>query len=197
MENRDIPAAGERYRHFKNGLYQIVTIARHSETGEQMVVYQALYGDFGVYVRPLEMFMSEVEHGKYPQAAQKYRFEKVAAVRQVNADTAEAAVKTDSRTDREDVIREQPQPVMPEYETVQEMPRNNAHEMLMEFLDADTYAQKLNILRGMKKHIDNKTIHDMAVSLDIVLNEKSLEEQIGDIENCLKTYARFECNRLR
>lgn len=192
MEKRGVPAAGERYLHFKNKLYQIVAIARHSETGEQMVVYQALYGDFGVYVRPLEMFMSEVDHEKYPQASQKYRFEKVTAD---SRDHGAFAADTDpgSRTPKE--AREQPQKV-PE-EGVPSAPQNPAHDLLMEFLDADTYAQKLNILRGMKKQIDNKTIHDMAVSLDIVLNEKPLEEQIGDIENCLKTYARFECNRLR
>jgi len=68
---------GRTYRHFKGKAYRVLALAEHSETGEAYVVYQALYGEGKTYVRPYGMFASEVDREKYPDVAQRYRFELV------------------------------------------------------------------------------------------------------------------------
>lgn len=75
--NRALPSAGEIWIHFKEKQYRIITLAEDAKTGESYVVYQALYGSYGHYLRPLAMFMSEVDHQKYPDCQRTWRFEKL------------------------------------------------------------------------------------------------------------------------
>ena len=81
LTRRPIPEPNEIYRHFKGNYYKIIAVGHHSETGEQMVVYydtsKKVSSPSNPCIRPLDMFMSEVDHNKYPDVIQKYRFEKV------------------------------------------------------------------------------------------------------------------------
>lgn len=174
MERR--PKAGEIYRHFKNKLYQIVTIATHSETKEELVIYQALYGDFGVYARPLSMFVSEVDHLKYPQVQQKYRFE---LVEKAQADSNEAE---SNEADSNEAAADEPQ----------------VEPKLMEFLEAESFEEKYNILVSMRDEVTDSMIDTMAVVMDVVIPEGSIEKRYEDLKYTIRTRQQYEfANRLR
>ena len=71
---------GYKYRHFKGGLYIVTNIAIHSESAEPMVIYRSAFDETLVWCRPLSMFLSEVDHDKYPDVKQKMRFERLEKV---------------------------------------------------------------------------------------------------------------------
>lgn len=77
LNGRHMPKPYEVYKHFKGNLYVVLNVARHTETNELLVVYAATKEMQRIYARPLEMFMREVDHEKYPEVKQKYRFESI------------------------------------------------------------------------------------------------------------------------
>ena len=64
------------YRHFKGNFYKVLMVAKHTETEEMMVIYQAMYGERTIWCRPLKDFISKVDKTKYPDCKQEYRFER-------------------------------------------------------------------------------------------------------------------------
>lgn len=189
-----MPKSGELYRHFKNKLYQIVTIATHSETREKMVIYQALYGDYEVYVRPLEMFISEVDHVKYPDVKQKYRFEKVE--REELAKVAEIAKGAEvSPTAQARVGMTQLEKSIYVKEEAQQ--ESGVNPKLIAFLDADDMEKKYDILLTMRNEIDDQLINNMAVTLDVVIPDGDVQKRYEQLKNCVKTKQRYEIDRMR
>ena len=176
-----VPKPHEIYRHFKGKLYQIVTIAEHSETGEQLVIYQALYGDFKTYARPLAMFVSPVDKEKYPDATQEYRFELQGEQRERSAVTEGAGEKEMAK----------------ESQQTENTETADLDPMLVQFLDADTYEERLNILAGVHHRITDDMITTMAVACDVEVAEGELEERYAALKTCLITLEKYECNRLR
>lgn len=212
-----IPKPHEIYKHFKGNLYQVVTIAEHSETGEQLVIYQALYGDFKTYARPLAMFTGEVDRQKYPEVTQRFRFELQGAEADRQIREAEAAGVAQSAVTQTTATASQPaaaqatpivaqniavqttattsQPAAPFSPTEDEEP--DLDPLVLEFLDAESYEEKLNILAGLHHRITNEMITTMAISCDIEVNDGEPEERYEELKNCLLTMEKFECNRLR
>lgn len=175
------PKPGEFYRHFKGKLYQILAVAKHSETMELMVVYQALYGSYEVYVRPYEMFLSRVDRAKYPDVTQRFRFE------QVQPEQLQEA-KQVLQSEREKNVQEQ---------GVSD-PVNEVCEELLLFLDARTYVEKQKILDQIKSKIDERTLIGIEISLDLGdTSNRSIEERLAFIQNTLSIRARYETIRLR
>lgn len=191
-----VPQCGDIYRHFKNKLYQIVTVAKHSETGEKLVIYQALYGDFGTYARPLEMFVSEVDHEKYPQVTQKYRFEKVDTTTEKQESDVTAGCVKPEKFGQQD-IPAQSREIHAVEQTTDSTENGGVNPKLMEFLDTDDFEEKYNILVSMRDTITDRLINDMAVVLDVVIPEGELDERYEALKMCVRTRQRYETVRLR
>lgn len=179
-----IPQADHIYRHFKGKLYRIVTIAEHSETGEQMVVYQALYGEYKVYTRPLVMFMEPVDTVKYPDADQKMRFEPVEEM--VFLDKQKQENEESSQKQSADIQRK-----------VSTTPAEPGIDPLLEaYLDTDSYRERLNILHCLHHRITDNMINTMAVVMDLEIPEGDIETRYEALHSCLMTREKYECNRL-
>lgn len=187
-----IPQPHEIYRHFKGNTYQIVTLAEHSETRDMLVVYQAMYGDYKIYARPLSGFLEKVDKAKYPEASQEYRFEPLCGTAgrmpeivpelsaapsgQVSEVTEQAALSP-SDSEQEQIL--------------------NLDPLVLEFLDAGTYEDRLNILTALHHRITEDMINVMALATDIEIKPGDVEERYAELRSCLLKLEKFECNRLR
>lgn len=209
---------GDFYRHFKGKIYQIRELAKHSETGEDMVVYQGMYPPFQVWVRPLSMFLDSVDHEKYPECRQQYRFEEVVfqntlqqdVIQERGADSrinATSSQKTDQeivpKTEqsvsisdqelRKILINDQGEKLLTGRMTDEEIARRG----FLALLDADTYREKRQILVGLRGYLNELYLNNLAAALDIVLEEGSSQEHYDTLLHCLETYEKYEGGRLR
>lgn len=209
-----IPRPQEIYKHFKGNLYQIITVAEHSETGEKLVIYQALYGDFKIYARELGMFTSKVDRSKYPNATQEYRFELQSAqagqsatqnmqlgqaatqnvqASQWSTQSARASWQPQQGTQ---VVRAS-QPVTVSVMNQVTEAEANLDPLILEFLDADDYEAKLNVLAALHHRITDDMITIMAVASDVEVEEGNLEDRYAQLKNCLLTLEKYESSRMR
>ncbi len=165
---RELPREGKLYRHFKGTLYRVICIARDSETLEEMVVYEDTGDTSKKYVRRLAEFMSETDHGKYPEVTQKYRFEE--------EDPGDEGVRISETKDLSD---------------------GEVPEELMSFLDAEDFEAKLDVLERIRGKLTEDMVSAIAMSLDTEVREGSLEDKYAEIRDYLLTTIRYEGARLR
>lgn len=168
---------GGFYRHFKDKLYQVKGTAIHSETKEKMVIYQGLYGSYEMYVRPYDMFLSEVDHIKYPDVVQKYRFEliDIKTGKSLEADYEENNQNMESEKSEE----------------------SEQDSKLIRFLDAYDYKEKLDILTSMRGELNDGLIDIMAESIEVAVPEGDITDRYNSLRKCLMAHTKYEGLRLR
>lgn len=215
------PRPQEIYRHFKGRLYQVLTLARHSETGEVLVVYQALYGDYAVFARPLSMFCSAVDAVKYPGAMQKERFQlwkgseeahalfagesPVTGSRETRAKQSEEDRQTRGKQPEEDrqtramqsdgIFSQKEKPAEPSVQAAEEEVQLDPR--LLRFLDANRMEEKMEILDSMQGDVTDEMIDIMAISLDTEIVSGEASERIAALRETIQMRLRFESSRLR
>ncbi|MCQ2497251.1 MAG: DUF1653 domain-containing protein [Lachnospiraceae bacterium] len=198
---------GKFYRHFKGKNYQVLNIATHSETGEQMVIYQALYGRFEVFCRPLDSFCEMLDRSKYPDSSQLYRFV------ETTADAVEKQSSAAAVSERADVsgskdtagdyagstqanAAAESAAYVPLYDSSEDNVERAA-PVLMMFLEAEDAQSKFNVLKEHYLEIDQRTMTNIEVSMDVISTTDDMDERIRFVMDVLKTRMRYENNRLR
>lgn len=205
MNDVRIPQPGDFYLHFKNKLYQIITIAMHSETRESLVIYQALYGDYKTFARPLDMFISEVDHNKYPEVTQKYRFQYLSPEDVASYTITKTTVDDMNTTVADTTVRATNMEVDSSKELIKTIEKdakdsiptdnNTRRKTLMDFLDANDAKERLEIFGQMKSYMDQFTLDSIAVCLDYVPTGNTIEDQYESICQFLHTKINYESIR--
>ncbi|MDE5907784.1 MAG: DUF1653 domain-containing protein [Lachnospiraceae bacterium] len=188
----NIPSPGQIYRHFKGNLYRIVTLAKHTETNEELVIYQALYGAYEVYARPLSMFVEKIDKSKHPDVVSEYRFE---LQKELIAEPV-----TEAGVDKNEPLAEESMADAVESFSaeVDGQPEElNIDPLVLEFLDVGTYEERLNILSALQHRITDDMINTMALAVDVEIGEGDTQDRLEELRTCLLTLQKYECSRIR
>ena len=175
------PVEGELYRHFKGGLYRIVTIAQHTETSEGLVIYRSEEDPSKVWARPVTLFCSPVDKVKYPDAVQEMRFEKVTGDGK-DAQSSAGPVSSAGRT----LVAASASPggegLDPEVE---------------EFLDARSSIDRLHILASLNHRLTDEMLITMATACDMELPDGDIRTKYQSLRESLIILGKYEGERLR
>lgn len=195
------PQAGEVYRHFKGKMYRVQGIATHSETGEALVIYQGLNGDFVVYARPYESFIERLDKKKYEGVVEEYRFTYIPMTTEmlnqeptsVNytgnvtpevqlSSSTEGSISNNDEHMKEDKLEEKEQHDSP----------------MLKFLDTDDFDEKYEILCNIPRvDINDVLIDNLAVTLDVVIPDGPIDQRFQELKTCVRTRKKYESIRLR
>lgn len=205
-ENRQTPVAGQIYKHFKGNLYKVLAVAVHTESEEKLVVYQSVDNPDRVFARPLEMFMSDIDRFRYPLIRAKYRFTLVSEPEEeINVEeTKEEETLSDSV-----LISEQEEETEPSKTEVTEeqsdddsaVYKDNGELVIDPYvervLDEKEFSKKIEFFEMLRGKCTEDMLTTIAISLDIQLQEGSIEDKYSQILRTLKMHEKYETSRLR
>ena len=193
-----------RYRHYEGGLYQILLMAFKEDTGEPLVVYQSLDGDQKIYAADVDAFLARVDSGTHPEAAQRYRFERIGGASEEaagseteNGKGQETESEAECAGDEGGTAGKPAEAPGPE-EDGEDSPEPALDPALERFLDARTTQQRLEILDEMRGRITDSMIDTMAFATGLEIEGGcSPRERFEDLRECLITIQRYETERGR
>jgi len=214
----NIPHSEEFYKHYKTGkLCQILATATHTETGEPLIIYQALYKHFQIFACPLAIFTKCTEDGKkhFYQVRPKTAHTDIGIHVDTNpsdtshfnsSTTTQNTIstpfkKTNSSAKMPDLSDHSKTPNLENkpdcYSDYNNSSQKDIHALMEKFYDTETYDEKLDLLYAMKSQLTDIMLTNIAISLDIVAADGTLEERFQSIVSCLNTMKRYQITRLR
>ena len=202
-ENRQTPVAGQIYKHFKGNLYKVLAVAVHTESEEKLVVYQSVDNPDRVFARPLEMFMSDIDRFRYPLIRAKYRFTLVSEPEEETNGEETKEEETKEETLNEDTKEED----VKDEETEEQSDDDSAvykdnGELVIDpyvegVLDEKEFSKKIEFFEMLRGKCTEDMLTTIAISLDIQLQEGSIEDKYSQILRTLKMHEKYETSRLR
>ncbi len=202
-ENRQTPVAGQIYKHFKGNLYKVLAVAVHTESEEKLVVYQSVENPDRVFARPLEMFMSDIDRFRYPLIRAKYRFTLVSEPEEETNGEETKEEETKEETLNEDTKEED----VKDEETEEQSDDDSAvykdnGELVIDpyverVLDEKEFSKKIEFFEMLRGKCSEDMLTTIAISLDIQLQEGSIEDKYSQILRTLKMHEKYETSRLR
>ena len=215
-ENRQTPVAGQIYKHFKGNLYKVLAVAVHTESEEKLVVYQSVENPDRVFARPLEMFMSDIDRFRYPLIRVKYRFTLVSEPEEETDEPLKTkAAESETPQPSEDTLAasipssEQEEETEPSKTEVTEeqseddsaVYKDNGELVIDPYvegvLDEKEFSKKIEFFEMLRGKCTEDMLTTIAISLDIQLQEGSIEDKYSQILRTLKMHEKYETSRLR
>ncbi|NLJ95970.1 MAG: DUF1653 domain-containing protein [Clostridiales bacterium] len=170
------PEPGKIFYLAEDKPYQIITMGIHKETGESMVIYQALYGEFKTFVLPLSRFLNEVKTDVF----QIHNQDNKKSISPMIDNKQKTLLESEKKETEEQHDNE---------------PEDEVNAVLIDFLDANTYSKKLEVITSNLNDIDDRLINNMAVSLDCTVEDGPIDQRLQELIYCLNQKSRFEDKR--